>query len=317
MALAASAEKYATTIFAGASLARHAGDSRAVGKLGAITSNISQELEYALSVMREFGLRNAELQYMWDKEVGDLDDAQVARVQRLVAQHGVEVCCISRHIFAGMRVGATEVGDEAHKRQMTELRRCIDMAKALQCGLVRIMSFRKEMILFGSGGAEIWNVTKGAWDKLKLLLAPAVELAEEQGITLVVETGNNGMINSGYLARKLIDELGSQHLKVLWDPANSLYSNEPAYPDGYEALRGEFIGHIHMKDCRVDIPKATVDQSRFGDGQMATHFADIARVLARDNYQGVVALEGVYRPEGKSFEDGFRESIGEFKRIFG
>ena len=221
-------------------------------------------MEYALGVMREYGLHYAELQYMWDKEVGDLDDAQMGRLQRLFAQHAVEVCCISRHIFAGLLVGATEVGDEAHRSQMTALRRCIDMAKGLQCGLVRIMSFRKEMILFGSGGAEIWNVTKGAWDKLKLLLEPAVKLAEDQGITLVVETGNNGIINSGYLARKLIDELGSKHLTALWDPANSLYSNEPAYPDGYELLRGGYLGHIHMKDCRADIPKATVDQCRLG-----------------------------------------------------
>ncbi len=288
-----------------------------MARLGIVTSNISQEIEYALGVMKELGVKFAELQYMWDKEVGDLDDAQVARVQSLVVQHAVEVCCVSRHIFAGLLVGKTEVGDQNHNREMTALRRCIDMAKALNCGLVRIMSFRKEMILFGSGGAEVWNTTKGAWDKLKLLLKPAVELAEDQGITLLVETGNNGMVSSSFLARKLVDELGSKRLKVLWDPANSLYSNEPAYPDGYEVLRGGYLGHIHLKDCRVDIPKATVDQCRFGDGQMAKFFEDIARALTRDGYQGVVALEGVYRPEGKTFEDGLRASIGEFMRVFG
>jgi sugar phosphate isomerase/epimerase len=292
------------------------GESKAVAKLGVITSNISQDLEYALAAMRDLGLRYVELQYLWDKEVGDLDDTEVARVQSLVAQYKAEICCISRHIFAGLLVGQTEVGGEAHNRQMTALRRCIEMAKALNCELVRVMSFRKEMILFGSGGSEIWNVTKGAWDKLKILFAPALELAEDQGITLVVETGNNGMINSGYLARKLIDELGSKRLRILWDPANSLYSNEPAYPDGYEAVRG-YVSHIHLKDCRVDIPKATVDQCRFGDGQMAVYFADIARALTRDNYQGVAALEGVYRPEGKTFEYGFRASVGEFQRNFG
>jgi sugar phosphate isomerase/epimerase len=287
-----------------------------VAKLGAITSNISQDLEYALAVMLDYGLNHAELQYVWDKEVGDLDDAEVSRAQRLIAQYQVKVCCISRHIFAGLLVGQTEVGEEAHNREMMALRRCIDMAKALSCGLVRIMSFRREMILFGSGGAEIWNVSKGAWDKLKLLLTPAIELAEDQGITLVVETGNHGMINSGYLAKKLIDELRCQHLRILWDPANSLYSDERAYPDGYEAVHG-YLAHIHLKDCRVDIPKASVDQCRFGDGQMARYFEEIARALTRNNYQGVAALEGVYRPAGKTFEDGFRASVSEFKRIFG
>jgi len=285
-------------------------------KLGAITSNISQELEYALTELREFGLDYAELQYLWDKEVGDLSDAEITRVQNLIVEYRIQVCCISRHIFAGLLLGQTEIGQEAHSCQMSALRRCIDMAKALNCGLVRIMSFRKEMILFGACGAEIWNVTRGAWDKLKLLLTPAIELAEQQNITLVIETGNNGMINSGYLARKLVDELGSDHLRILWDPANSIYCNEPAYPDGYEAVRG-YLGHIHLKDCRVDIPKARVDNCRFGDGQMMKYFDDIARSLARDRFAGVAVLEGVYRPEGKTFEDGFRASIGEFKRIFG
>ena len=179
------------------------------------------------------------------------------------------------------------------------------------------MSFRKEMILFGSRGAEFWNVSKGAWEKLKLLLAPAVQLAEDQAIDLVIETGNNGMINSAWLARKLLDELGSKRLRVLWDPANSLHSNELPYPDGYGALRGGYLGHIHMKDCRVDIPQARVDQSRLGDGHMAPYLEKISDALRRDNYQSVVVLECVYRPEGKTFEDGFRESVGKFKQVFG
>lgn len=288
-----------------------------MAKLGVTTNGISQEFEYALGVMREFGLRHAELQYLWGKEVGDLDDAEIARAQNLVAQSGVEVCCISRHIFAGLLIGATEVGDVTHNSHLASLRRCIDMAKAFNCGLVRIMSFRKEMILFGSGGAEFWNVSKGAWEKLKLLLAPALQLAEDQAIDLVIETGNNGMINSAWLARKLLDELGSKRLKILWDPANSLYSNESPYPDAYEALRGGFLGHIHMKDCRVDIPKARVDQCRLGDGHMAPYLEKISDALRRDSYQGVVVLECVYRPEGKTFEDGFRESVGKFKHVFG
>jgi sugar phosphate isomerase/epimerase len=292
-------------------------------KLGIITDGISREFEHALDVMKEFGLEYAELQFLWDKEIGDLDDRELARAQSLVAQREVKVCCITRHIFAGLLVGETRLGDATHSAQMEALQRCIDTAKAFDCGLVRIMSFRKEMILFGSGGAEQWNVSTGAWEKLLQLLAPAVQLAEDQGVTLVVETGNNAMITSAYLARKLIDALGSKHLKVLWDPGNSLYCNEPAYPDGYEALGlltgspGGYLGHLHVKDCRVDIPKASVEQCQFGHAQMAPYFEDIASGLKRDGYQGVVSLESVYRPGGGTFEDGFRASFGEFQRIFG
>lgn len=288
-----------------------------MAELGVITDGISRELEHALDVMSEHGLRQAELQFLWGKEVGDLDDSEIGRVQDLIRQREMQVCCISRHNFVGMLVGQTEVGNENHNKHMAALKRCIDMAKALDCGLVRIMSFRKEMILFGSFGSEHWIVSTGAWDKLKALLAPAVQLAEDEGITLVVETGNNAIINSAYLGRKLVDEMGSPRLKILWDPGNSLFCNEPGYPDGYEALRGGYLGHFHVKDLRVDIPKATVDQGRFGDGQMIGYYRDIAAALHRDNYTGVVSFESVYRPEGGTFEDGFRSSFPGFRELFG
>ena len=42
-----------------------------MAELGVITDGISRELEHALGVIREHGLRQAELQYLWDKEVGE------------------------------------------------------------------------------------------------------------------------------------------------------------------------------------------------------------------------------------------------------
>ncbi len=196
------------------------------------------------------------------------------------------------------------------------LRRCIDMAKALDCSLVRVMSFRKEMILFGSHGADDWVVSDGAWDKLVSLMELPTRIAEDSGVTLVVETGNNAMITSAYLARKLIDQLGTDWLKVLWDPCNSLYCDEKAYPDGYALLRDGYLGHVHIKDAIVDIPKATVQCTVLNTGNMATYLGDLANALREDKYNGVVSLESVYRPDGGSFEDGFRMSADVLKQLF-
>ena len=190
------------------------------------------------------------------------------------------------------------------------------MAKALDCSLVRVMSFRKEMILFGSHGADDWVVSDGAWDKLVSLMALPTRIAEDSGVTLVVETGNNAMITSAYLARKLIDQLGTDWLKVLWDPCNSLYCDEKAYPDGYALLRDGYLGHVHIKDAIVDIPKATVQCTVLNTGNMATYLGDLANALREDKYNGVVSLESVYRPDGGSFEDGFRMSADVLKQLF-
>ena len=41
-----------------------------------------------------------------------------------------------------------------------------------------------------------WNVAKGAWDAMLPLIAPALDVARDAGVTLVVETGNGTMVNS-------------------------------------------------------------------------------------------------------------------------
>ncbi|MBA19713.1 MAG: xylose isomerase [Verrucomicrobiales bacterium] len=285
-------------------------------KLGVITDGISREFEHALTVMNETGLKYAELQYLWDKEVGDLNDAEITKAQSLIKAYEMQVSCISRHNFAGMLVGDTEVGDKNYNRHMDGLHRCIDMARELDTNVVRIMSFRREMILFGSMGADHWVTSTGAWDKLLKLLELPVKLAEEKNINLVLETGNNAMVPSAWLGKKLINDIGSDRLRILWDPANSLYANEPTYPDGWEALKDGYIGHFHIKDAKVNMAHAHVEFCEMGKGDMAPYLEPLANEMKLNNYNGYISLESVYRPEGGSFEDGYRASLPKFKELF-
>ena len=267
--------------------------------------------------MDEFGLDYAELQFVGDTEVGDHTSEQIAQMKAALGAYGKPLSCLSRHIFAGLTT-ANRPGDPDHTRHMEALRRVIAMAHMLDCPLVRIMTSKKEQILFGSNGAEQWNVAKGAWDTLPPLIAPAVDLAREAGVTLVVETGNGTMVNSCWTARKLIDDLDAKDvLKVLWDPANNCWCHERAYPDGYEELRGDYLGHIHIKDVRVDTPRAHLEVRQLGHGQLADQFAPMASALQADGYDGVISFESVYHPGNGDFEAGFRASIPLFKQIFG
>jgi len=286
-------------------------------KLGVICDGISRDLAHTLKVMDEFDLEYAELQFVSEKEVGDHTKDEIAEMKAMLDDHGKPVSCLSRHIFAGMTT-ANRPGDELHRKHMDALKRVIEMAHELGSPLVRIMTSKKEQILWGRNGAEQWNVAKGAWDTLPPLIAPAVELAKSEGVTLVVETGNGTMVNSNYTARKLIDDLDAKDtLKVLWDPANNCWCHELAYPDGYEEVRDGYLGHIHIKDVKVDTPRATLEVRRMGEGQMADLFRPLADALTADGYDGVISYESVYRPDGGDFEDGFRQCIGAFKEIYG
>jgi len=287
-----------------------------MAKLGVITDGISTDFEHALKVMSDNGLDQAELQYLWDKEVGDMSKSEIDKAGELLKKYNMAVSCISRHNFAGIGVHEVSIGDSTYSHHMEKLKECIDMAHKLRSPLVRIMSFRKEMVLFGEHGAEKWNVSAGAWNKLVELLTPVVQLAKESDIMLVVETGNNAMITSCYLGRKLIDDLKTKHLKVLWDPANALYCGENPSEDALHSMRGGYLGHVHMKDVEVAIHQATIKCVALGEGQMAPHLRKIADQLNEIGYSGAMSLESVFRPSEGDFEDGFRESVSTFKTLY-
>lgn len=285
-------------------------------KLGVICDGISRDLAHAVDVMDEFDLEYAELQYVGEKEVGDHSDAEIREIKALLNDRGKPVSCLSRHIFAGMTT-ANRPGDELHNKHMDALKRVIAMAHELGSPLVRIMTNKKEQILWGKNGAEKWNVAHGAWDTLPPLIAPACELARAEGVQLVVETGNGTMVNSNYTARKLIDDLDAKDvLKVLWDPANNCWCHEVAYPNGYEEVRDGYLGHIHIKDVQVDTPRALLEVRQMGQGQLADQFAPLAEALRNDGYSGVISFESVYHNGDGDFENGFRQCVGLFKELF-
>lgn len=285
-------------------------------KLGVITDGISRDLEHAFKVMNETGIKYGDLQFVWDKEIGDQTPEEVQKIKDLLTKYNIQVPCITRHNFVGMLVMNTEPEDEAYQNHFNGLKRCIKIAKELGTNMVRIMSFRKEMIIFGKNGAEKWVASTGSWDKLLKLLEAPLQLAEDEGITLAVETGNNAMITSGWLGRKLIDDMGSKNLKLIWDIPNTLYCTEVPYPDAYEEIK-DVLAHIHVKDCKSNISRATVQFCALGKGDMAPYLEDIANALKRDNYKGFISLESVYHPGNGSYEDGYRECLPYFKKLFG
>lgn len=285
-------------------------------KLGVICDGISRDLKHTVDVMDEFGLEYAELQFVGDTEVGDHSAQEIKEIDALLRARGKPVSCLSRHIFAGM-TGANKPGDELHTKHMDALKRVIDMAHVVGSPLVRIMTPKKEQILWGHGGAERWNVAHGAWDAMLPLIAPAIDVIKDAGLTLVVETGNGTMVNSNYTGRKLIDDLDAKDaLKVLWDPANNCWCHEQAFPAGYDEVKDGYLGHIHIKDVLVDTPRATLTVKKMGEGQLANQFQPMAEALRADKYDGVISFESVYHPGNGNFEDGFRQCIDLFKQIY-
>ncbi len=287
-------------------------------KLAVITDSLSDDLETAIGLAAAEGVRHLELQSVWKKRLSDLTDDEVAHVRRMTADAGMTICCLSqKNLFGAMPVATTDAGDDIYKSHMRDLARITEIAAVLGTDLLRIMCFRKEMVLFGTGGAEDAVVTKGAWDKFVELMDAPVRFAEANGIRLAVENSTKGMVTSAFLARKLIDEIGSKSLRALWDPCNALYYGETPYPNGFDRLKDGYLAHIHIKDGVANIPEASMHFRALGDGAVGLHLSAIEEGLRRIGYEGYVSMESLFRPTPLDAAAGFRASVGRAQSHFG
>lgn len=100
------------------------------------------------------------------------------------------------------------------------------------------------------------NDSPEAWSDLVSSMTTAVTIAEQYGVTLGVEPEVANVIDSAKKARRLLDEIGSHHLKIVLDGANLFHAG--ALPRMDEILTeaidllGEDIVMAHAKDLSHD-----------------------------------------------------------------
>lgn len=116
-------------------------------------------------------------------------------------------------------------------------------------------------------------------------LKEAADIAEARRVTFAMETGQE----TAELLRRTLDELGSESLKVNFDPANMILYG---MGDPLEAIRilGPDIVHVHAKDARPPERRGEWGaEVPLGDGEVGMdRFID---VLDKAGYRGPLAIE--------------------------
>jgi sugar phosphate isomerase/epimerase len=100
------------------------------------------------------------------------------------------------------------------------------------------------------------NVTNEAWRDLREEMVFAARTAEEHGILLGIEPESGNVVRDATTARRLIHEIGSERLRVVFDPANlfevaSLDRQRSIVSSALDLL-AENIAIAHAKDRRAD-----------------------------------------------------------------
>jgi sugar phosphate isomerase/epimerase len=148
--------------------------------------------------------------------------------------------------------------------------------------------------------ADMWrghpdNTTAEAWHDMIASVEAAVRQAESHGVTLAFEPEHNNVVGSAAAARRLLDEIGSPHLKVVIDAANLVEGDEldqqrATLHEAFELLGGDLV-LAHAKDVRDD-------GSIVAAGRGALDYDEYLALLARVAGERVpLILHGLSEPE--------------------
>jgi len=114
------------------------------------------------------------------------------------------------------------------------------------------------------------NFTEEAYQIARSSVLELVEYAEHFGVTIGIEAGLNHPLYSAALAKRLVDEVQSPHLKIILDVANLINLDNVSESDFIlnEALDllHEHIAMIHLKDLTVN--KGQIEIVPVGKGML-------------------------------------------------
>jgi len=277
-------------------------------RISVINDEIGQDFGHVCEVAsREFGMRWIELRGMWKKNIVNLDEKEVAEARRILDQFELKVTDIASPLFKAdwpgapkskFREGGSFGANFTAEQQDEVLERALAMAKAFQTGRVRCFDF--------------WRLEDQAPYRAAIndRLLQAANKAGQKGITLILENEAACNTATGAEAAKVLDAVKSPNLMLNWDPGNAATLGETPYPDGYNLLPKERIGHCHCKDA---LHKGKgYDWAPMGGGII--DWAGQFRALKRDGYHFAVSLETHWNGGG-SPEESTRKSWAGMKRL--
>lgn len=276
--------------------------SRSPFRVAVINDEISQDLGHACEVAsREFGMEWIELRSMWDKNILNLTSQEIAEARRILEKNRLRVTDIGSPLFKVDWPGAPKSkfspkhdqfnADFTFDQQDEVLERSIALAK--QFGTDRVRCF------------DFWRLDNQAPYRAAIneKLHEAADKAGKQGVILVLENESACNTATGAEAASVLSAVKSKYLMLNWDPGNAAAHGEKAYPDGYNLLPKDRIGHCHCKD----VVKKGNDYHWAPMGRGTIDWVGQFKALKQDGYLYAVSLETHWRGAGTA-EASTRES---------
>ncbi|WP_087001917.1 sugar phosphate isomerase/epimerase family protein [Rhizobium sullae] len=222
-----------------------------------------------------------------------ISEAEAREVADAVKNTGIEIAAVSGTY--NMIHPDQAVRQAGHRRLSTLAERC----GALSTGLITLCTGTRDPL--DQWKAHPDNNTPEAWRDMLEAMETAVEIAERYDVDLGIEPELANVVNSAEKAQRLINELQSPRIKIVFDPAN-LFEIAPlgaqrSIVSSAIDLLADRIVMAHAKDRNPDgsfttAGKGVLDYAHYLDELKASGFTGslIAHGLSAVEAKGVAAF---------------------------
>jgi len=266
-----------------------------------ITDEISQDLDRAAAMARDFGLDQLEIRTAWDVRIDNMSGDDLARVKDIAARNGLGIVSLATPFLK------CDLGNDAeYEEHLQLLRRSIAAAHTLGAKIIRTFTFWKKGDL------------APVFDRIVTAYREPARIAAGEGVVLGVENEPACFVGTGHEAADFLEAVDHPAVKAVWDPGNACWTkHERAVPDGYERIKPHIV-HVHLKDVILNGPNGEAEATVLGRGDVSIE--QQLSLLQRDGYTGCASLETHYRikkhlseqavnlPGGSAFSEGGEEA---------
>jgi sugar phosphate isomerase/epimerase len=262
--------------------------------ISAFADEISPNPQEQIDVLQQCGVRHIELRSIYQTNVLDLTDQQVADFKALLDKHGFKLSAI------GSPIGKVKI-DTPFEPHLQRFERAIHLCKVFGTPNIRIFSYYKP------DGTD-WPQWRG---EVLARMKEKVRRAEQAGVRLVHENEHNIYGDSPERVVDLFTSIQSPAFAAVYDAANYVFC-------GYDPIEGwektkQFTRHLHIKDWVAGAKHGSIPGE--GQGRLPESTADAVRM----GYDGFATMEphllGGGPTGGVTGPELFPKAVAAFKAI--
>jgi L-ribulose-5-phosphate 3-epimerase len=265
--------------------------------IAAITDEFSPTLAEAIPVMKEIGMRAAELRVVDGKNILDLNEDELKRAKHELDRADMAVVSIASPLLKCVLPNGPELDSRfqhdvfASKHTFEDqprlAGRAFHAAKFFGARIVRVFSY--------------WRTVspEACRDAIVRALEDLAQAAARDNLIIGLENEHACNVATAAETARILTLVSHSNLQIVWDPANALVAGEEPFPPGYSLLPKKRIAHVHAKDCHME-----GQQPIWGPlGTRHVPWKEQIAALMADGYNGYISLETHWPgPNGNKLE---------------